>query len=159
MDGEIHDDITDIREAFMNAENQRIIPSVASYHLLGRSGLRVSPLCLGAMTFGEDWQMGANKDQSRKVFDRYTERGGNFIDTADGYTEGKSEELLGKFMKEMKNRDALVLASKYTFSTRPGDSTLSICGISDCKKPRSLHSTKPASLISFISDRPSYIHL
>ena len=97
------------------------IDAVATYAPLGRSGLLVSPFCLGTMTFGTEWGWGAPKEACRAIFTRYLEAGGNFVDTADGYTEGKSEELLGKFMKEMKNRDALVLASKYTFSTRPGD--------------------------------------
>ena len=54
------------------------------YRTLGRSGLRVSPLCLGAMTFGEDWGWGANAQDSRRMFDMYADRGGNFVDTADG---------------------------------------------------------------------------
>ena len=69
------------------------------YRTLGRSGLRVSPLCLGAMTFGEDWGWGANAQESRRMFDMYADRGGNFVDTADGYTQGTSETLLGEFMK------------------------------------------------------------
>jgi aryl-alcohol dehydrogenase-like predicted oxidoreductase len=73
------------------------------------------------MTFGTEWGWGSEESVARAIFARFLEAGGNFVDTADGYTEGKSEELLGKFMKEMKNRDALVVASKYTFSTRPGD--------------------------------------
>jgi aryl-alcohol dehydrogenase-like predicted oxidoreductase len=105
----------------MSTENQRSIASVARYHLLGRSGLRVSPLCLGTMTFGTEWGWGSEESVARAIFTRYLEAGGNFIDTANGYTEGKSEELLGKFMKDAKNRDAIVLATKFTFSTRPGD--------------------------------------
>src|SRR3954454_12703769 len=85
------------------------------YRLLGRSGLRVSPICLGTMTFGEDWGWGASEDDSRKLFDTYAEQGGNFIDTADGYTNGHSEELVGKFLQD--RRSKFVLATKFTFST------------------------------------------
>ncbi|MGH7993134.1 MAG: aldo/keto reductase, partial [Limisphaerales bacterium] len=56
------------------------------YKLLGKSGLRISELCLGAMTFGEDWGWGANQDESKAMFDAFVNAGGNFIDTADGYT-------------------------------------------------------------------------
>ncbi|NGO68607.1 aldo/keto reductase [Streptomyces boncukensis] len=90
-----------------------------TYRLLGRSGLRVSPLALGAATFGNDWGWGAERDEARKLFDLYVERGGNFIDTADTYTQGSSERLLGEFTRE--NREELVLATKYTTHRRPGD--------------------------------------
>nr|WP_280369301.1 aldo/keto reductase [Nocardia wallacei] len=90
-----------------------------TYRLLGRSGLRVSPLALGTMTFGADWGWGADRDDSRKVFDLYLERGGNFIDTASMYTNGSSERLLGEFTRD--NRESLVLATKYTMQRRPGD--------------------------------------
>ncbi|WP_225727060.1 MULTISPECIES: aldo/keto reductase [unclassified Nocardia] len=90
-----------------------------TYRLLGRSGLRVSPLSLGTMTFGTDWGWGAEQDESRKIFDTYVERGGNFIDTASMYTNGSSERLLGEFTKD--NRESLVLATKYTMLRRPGD--------------------------------------
>lgn len=63
------------------------------YHLLGKSGLRVSELCLGAMTFGEEWGWGASKDESRKIFDAYVNAGGNFIDTANTYTEGTANKI------------------------------------------------------------------
>ena len=66
------------------------------YVTLGRSGLRISPFCLGAMTFGEDWGWGANAAESRAMFDAFAEAGGNFIDTAHIYTEGASERLVGK---------------------------------------------------------------
>ena len=68
------------------------------YKLLGKSGLRVSELCLGTMTFGEDWGWGSSKEESRKVYDAFLEAGGNFIDTANVYTNGTSEKLLGEFM-------------------------------------------------------------
>ncbi|HKE20177.1 MAG TPA: aldo/keto reductase, partial [Kofleriaceae bacterium] len=90
-----------------------------TYRLLGRSGLRVSPLALGAMTFGTDWGWGADRGDARRIFDAYVDRGGNFIDTANQYTGGTSERLVGEFAED--RRDRLVLATKYTLSTRPGD--------------------------------------
>ena len=84
------------------------------YKLLGKSGLRVSELCLGAMTFGDNWGWGASKDESRKVYEAFLEAGGNFIDTANVYTEGSSEQFLGEFMAE--HREKVVLATKYTLS-------------------------------------------
>src|ERR1700742_748733 len=82
------------------------------YKLLGKSGLRVSELCLGTMTFGEDWGWGSSKEESRKVYDAFREAGGNFIDTANLYTNGTSESFLGKFMEG--HRQSVVLATKYT---------------------------------------------
>jgi aryl-alcohol dehydrogenase-like predicted oxidoreductase len=82
------------------------------YRLLGNSGLRVSEISLGTMTFGEDWGWGAGKDESRKIYDAYREMGGNFIDTANVYTNGTSESLLGEFMSG--HRESIVLATKYT---------------------------------------------
>ncbi|MDI3422607.1 aldo/keto reductase [Streptomyces luteolus] len=90
-----------------------------TYRLLGRSGLRVSPLALGAATFGTEWGWGAEQDEARKLFDLYIERGGNFIDTAVTYTDGSSERLLGEFTRD--NRESLVLATKYTTLRRAGD--------------------------------------
>ncbi|MFD8086051.1 aldo/keto reductase [Kitasatospora sp. NPDC059722] len=90
-----------------------------TYRLLGRSGLRVSPLALGAATFGTEWGWGAEQDEARKLFDLYVERGGNFFDTASTYTNGSSERLLGEFTRD--NRESLVLATKYTTLRRPGD--------------------------------------
>ena len=87
------------------------------YRLLGNSGLRVSELCLGTMTFGEDWGWGASKEESRKIFDRFVEAGGNFIDTASNYTNGTSERLVGEFIST--RRDEFVIATKYTLR-RPG---------------------------------------
>ena len=94
-----------------------------NYQLLGRSGLRVSDLCLGTMTFGEDWGWGAAKDESRKIYDAYREAGGNFIDTANIYTNGSSEKLVGEFVQG--HREEMVIATKYTnavsgFSGKPG---------------------------------------
>lgn len=84
------------------------------YKLLGKSGLRVSELCLGTMTFGDDWGWGAPKDESRKMFDAFAEAGGNFIDTANNYTNGTSETFVGEFTKA--ERDHFVIATKYTLS-------------------------------------------
>ena len=88
------------------------------YKLLGHSGLRVSELCLGTMTFGEAWGWGASEAESKKMFDLFAEAGGNFIDTAVNYTDGESETILGKLLGA--DRDHFVVASKYTL-TRPKD--------------------------------------
>ena len=90
-----------------------------TYRQLGRSGLWVSPLALGAATFGTEWGWGAEKDEARRLFDLYVEHGGNFIDTAVTYTEGTSERMLGEFARN--RRDSLVLATKYTTLRTPGD--------------------------------------
>jgi len=87
------------------------------YKLLGKSGLKVSELCLGAMTFGDDWGWGSTKEESRKIYDAFVEAGGNFIDTADLYTNGTSERFLGEFIAS--DRERIVLATKYTNSA-PG---------------------------------------
>ena len=89
------------------------------YRLLGRSGLRVSELALGTMTFGEDWGWGASKEESRKIFEAFVEAGGNFVDTANRYTDGTSERYVGEFVAQ--ERDRFVVATKYTLSTRGGD--------------------------------------
>lgn len=94
---------------------------LATYRLLGRSGLRVSPLCLGTMTFGSSWGFGSERDAARDVFRRYAEAGGNFVDTADLYTNGDSERMLGEFMREAGNRDRMVVATKFSFSADPSD--------------------------------------
>ncbi|TSC23956.1 aldo/keto reductase [Corallococcus sp. Z5C101001] len=100
--------------------------SMSHYYLLGRSGLRVSPLSLGTMTFGKEGPLGgiwgSTEDVARTLFNRYLDAGGNSVDTADLYTHGTSETLLGKFMEERGDRDRIVLTTKYTYnSTRPGD--------------------------------------
>jgi len=89
------------------------------YRLLGRSGLRVSELCLGTMTFGEIWGWGASKEQSLKVFEAFASAGGNFLDTANNYTDGTSEAYLGEFIHQ--DREHFVLATKYTLTERPED--------------------------------------
>lgn len=90
------------------------------YQLLGHSGLRVSELCLGTMTFGETWGWGASEEESRRQFQLFGEAGGNFIDTSVNYTDGTSEEFVGKFVAEA-GRENWVIATKYSL-TRP-DST------------------------------------
>ena len=92
------------------------------YKLLGKSGLRVSELCLGAMTFGEDWGSflkGASKEESKKIFDLFVQAGGNFIDTDNVYQNGTSEKYVGEFIAP--ERDKFVLATKYTLTTNPDD--------------------------------------
>jgi aryl-alcohol dehydrogenase-like predicted oxidoreductase len=88
---------------------------------LGRSGLRVSPMCLGTMTFGTAWGWGADEHVTRAVFDAYVDGGGNFIDTADIYTGGQSEELVGRFINDRKLRDRVVLATKFTMNVEKGN--------------------------------------
>ncbi len=89
------------------------------YKLLGRSGLRVAEICLGTMTFGEEWGWGASKEESRKIFDIYANAGGNFIDTANRYTDGTSEKFVGEFVAN--DRERFVVATKYTLSMRGDD--------------------------------------
>lgn len=91
------------------------------YVLLGRSGLRVSRLCLGTMTFGTEWGWGNAEETSRQIFNRFLDSGCNFIDTADGYTNGTSETLIGKFLKERGDRDRVVLATKFGFGREQGN--------------------------------------
>lgn len=90
-----------------------------NYRLFGKSGLRVSEICLGTMTFGLEWGWGADKDESRHIFDAYAEAGGNFVDTANRYTEGTSERWLGEFVKS--ERHHFVVATKYTLRDQTGD--------------------------------------
>jgi aryl-alcohol dehydrogenase-like predicted oxidoreductase len=89
------------------------------YRLFGKSGLRVSELCLGTMTFGEDWGWGASKEVSRKIFEAFAGAGGNFIDTAYNYTNGTSEKYVGELIA--RDRDHFVLATKYSLTLRKDD--------------------------------------
>ena len=89
------------------------------YRLLGRSGLRVSPLALGTMTFGQDWGWGADEAEAGRIFAAYVDRGGNFVDTAVNYTNGAAERMLGKLMQGQ--RDRIVLSTKFTMARQPGD--------------------------------------
>lgn len=90
--------------------------TLESYRPLGRSGLLVSPLALGTMTFGTP-RWGMNSEGSRAVFDRYVELGGNFLDTADVYSGGTSEEMVGTFVREAGLRERVVIATKSGFAT------------------------------------------
>ena len=93
-----------------------------SYITLGRSGLRVSPLCLGAMTFGEDNGWGSSIEESEQILDRFVELGGNFIDSANGYTKGHSEKIIGDHIgHDAAKRDRLVIATKFSSNLYPGD--------------------------------------
>src|SRR5260221_14210811 len=89
------------------------------YRLMGTSGVRISEVALGTMTFGEDWGWGASPDVSATMLDLFAEAGGNVIDTADVYTNGTSETIVGELLKG--RRDRFVLATKFTNQTAPGD--------------------------------------
>lgn len=89
------------------------------YRLLGRSGLRVSPLSLGTMTFGSEWGWGADDAEAGRIFDAYVDRGGNFIDTSVNYTNGASERILGRLLAA--KRDRIVLATKFTMARDPAN--------------------------------------
>ena len=89
------------------------------YRLLGRSGLRVSPLALGTMTFGVGQGWGTDEAEAARMLDLYAERGGNSIDTANFYANGESERMLGKLLAGRRQR--FVVASKYSLTMRPGD--------------------------------------
>ena len=91
------------------------------YVTLGRTGLRVSPLCMGAMGFGTGWGWGADEKLSFEMLDLFINSGGNFIDTANGYQMGQSEQIVGKFVAERKLRDKAVIATKFTFATEQGN--------------------------------------
>lgn len=91
------------------------------YYLLGRSGLRVSQLALGTMTFGSEWGWGAEKSGARQLFNHYADAGGNFFDTADLYTNGTSEKWLGEFIKERGMRDQAVIATKFSYNAQAGN--------------------------------------
>lgn len=90
------------------------------YFTLGHTGLKVSRLALGTMTFGDDWGWGADDAVSRGIFDAYVAAGGNFFDSADMYTNGNSERLLGRFVREAGLRDHAVIATKFSFNRQPG---------------------------------------
>ena len=92
------------------------------YTTLGRSGLRVSPFCLGSMTFGDEWGWGSSVEDSQAIIDAYIDAGGNFLDTANIYTKGHSEKILGDHVgKHPARRDRLVLATKFLSNMFPGD--------------------------------------
>jgi len=92
------------------------------YVTIGNSGLRVSPFCLGAMTFGEDWNWGSSPAESQAIMARFFERGGNFIDTANVYTKGHSEKIIGDYIgRDRSRRDRAVIATKFFGNLYPGD--------------------------------------
>src|SRR5882762_820487 len=96
--------------------------ALTDYVTLGRSGVRVSPLCLGAMTIGEDWEWGSSVAESEAILSRFLERGGNFIDTANVYTKGHSEQIIGDFIgRDAARRDRVVIATKFFGNLYPGD--------------------------------------
>ena len=107
------------------------------YVTMGRSGLAVSPLCLGAMTFGEDLGWGASEAESKRIIDRYLDGGGNFIDTANFYTRGHSEKILGDHLgRNAARRQGVVLATKFFCNLYPGDPNAG-GGYPRCRKPGS----------------------
>ena len=92
------------------------------YITLGRSGLRVSPFCLGTMTFGEDLGWGSSVEESQRIIDRFIELGGNFLDTANFYTKSHSEKIIGDHLgRHSARRDRLVIATKFSGNLYPGD--------------------------------------
>lgn len=93
--------------------------SLDHYRLLGRSGMRVSPLALGTMTFGSDWGWGADDADAKRIFDTYLDHGGNFVDTAVNYTNGASERILGQLLKG--RRERVVVSTKFTMARDPGN--------------------------------------
>ena len=97
--------------------------SLNHYVTLGHSGLRVSPLCLGAMTFGKEWgAWGSEPAEATRILDHYIEKGGNFIDTANGYTKGHSEAIIGDHLAhDRKKRDRVVIATKFVTNMYLGD--------------------------------------
>jgi aryl-alcohol dehydrogenase (NADP+) len=109
-------------EMYIPSSRSTIMP-LDRYLTLGPSGLRVSPFALGAMTFGEDpGGAGSNVEESEKILATYLDRGGNFIDTANFYTNGHSEKILGDwFTAHPGRREHVVLASKFFCNLFPGD--------------------------------------
>jgi aryl-alcohol dehydrogenase-like predicted oxidoreductase len=101
--------------------NQEHTMNNSGYYTLGRSGLRVSRLALGAMTFGTDWGWGADKQAAKALFDAYVDAGGNIVDTADLYTNGASEQWLGEFMKDRGLRDRMVISTKFSYNADSKD--------------------------------------
>lgn len=95
---------------------------LTDYVTLGRSGLRVSPFCLGTMTFGMDWGWGSTPEDSRAIMDAFFDAGGNFLDTANIYTKGHSEKIIGDHVGRHKSRrDRVVIATKFMGNLFPGD--------------------------------------
>ncbi|RBM21991.1 aldo/keto reductase [Prauserella sp. PE36] len=95
------------------------MPEPLRLRVLGRSGMRVSEVCLGTMTFGTEWGFGADEAVCREIYGAFRDAGGNFVDTADVYTEGASETILGRLVAG--DRDAVVLSTKYSLPTDKAD--------------------------------------
>ncbi len=95
--------------------------SLDKYYTLGHSGLRVSRIALGTMTFGNDWGWGADEATARDLFDTYIDAGGNLIDTADLYTNGTSESWVGRFIADRGLRDRVIITTKFSYSAEPGN--------------------------------------
>ena len=110
------------------------------YKRLGPSGLRVSELCLGTMTFGTAWGWGGDLDACRAMFDAFVEAGGNFIDTANKYTDGESERIVGELIGP--DRDRFVVGTKYTLATRDDD--LNAAGNHKKNLRRAVESSEPS---------------
>lgn len=95
---------------------------LTNYRTLGKSGLRVSPLTLGTMTFGEEWGWGSTPADAEAIMSEYIAAGGNSIDTANIYTKGHSEKIIGDYLKSTDiRRDQLVLSTKFYCNLYPGD--------------------------------------
>jgi aryl-alcohol dehydrogenase-like predicted oxidoreductase len=109
-------------EGFAKYLHRRHCMPINHYVTLGGSGLRVSPFCLGAMTFGEEWGIGSSVETSQQILDRFLDRGGNFIDTANFYTRGHSEKIIGDHIgRYPARRDRVVIATKFFGNFYPGD--------------------------------------
>src|ERR1700727_2531128 len=105
-----------------HAANLESAMSLDKYITLGRSGLRVSPFCLGAMTFGDGLGWGSSVEESQQILDRFIELGGNFIDTANFYTKSHSEKIIGDHIgRHHARRNRLVIATKFSGNLYPGD--------------------------------------
>src|SRR3981081_3165370 len=98
------------RDPVLSWIKSRKVRDLVRYRLLGTTGVRLSEVALGTMTFGEDWGWGASSEVSARMLDMFADAGGNVIDTADVYTNGSSETILGKLLK--RRRDRFVLATK-----------------------------------------------
>lgn len=122
--------------------------------LLGASGLRVSELCLGTMTFGTDWGWGADEATARAIFERFVEAGGNFVDTANNYTNGSSEQIVGRLIADA--RDRYVVATKYTLRNTALDTRDANLGGNSRK---SMHRSLERSLRTMRTDYVDLLYL
>lgn len=94
-----------------------------SYISLGNSGLKISPICLGTMTFGQTAGWGSDEEESCAILREFVERGGNFLDTANNYANGRSEEIIGAYFERAgrRARDRMVIATKFFNNMHFGD--------------------------------------